>query len=332
MRGSERWALSLGLVLGTGCAAWPPGAGASDPGTDGEVAAEAPPPDERDAPVAAPGDVSTSPARAVAGGPEDGDASPESNAAVTAPDPADEDRPREVAVEAPEAEPPLPWLARGGPARVLIVGDSMAATDFGRALGRHLEEHADVSVQRRGKSSTGLARPDYFDWFEEGERLTQRFRPDLVVIVIGGNDGQDLRPKTEGRWVHWRSDGWPQAYRDRTHAFLDAMAHPKRRFVWIELPAMAHRRLEHKLKTIRAVQSEALGTRDDVLAEIPGRPCFYDGDRFLETVPEGPDAGAPMRQDDGIHFTVAGARHYAACVGPAIATFLPPRPLSDDAS
>jgi len=195
-----------------------------------------------------------------------------------------------------------------------------------------VERNAHAEVFRRGKSSSGLARPDFFDWFREGARLVDRFGPDLVVVVIGGNDGQDLRPKTEGRWVHWRSEGWAEAYRERTHRFLDAMSGSQRRFVWVELPAMAHRHLEHKLETIRAVQSEALAERDDVVAEVSGRPCFYDEDRLLDRVPTGPDAGAPMRQDDGIHFTVAGARHYAACVGPAVEVFLPPEAGADDAS
>jgi hypothetical protein len=239
----------------------------------------------------------------------------------------------ETRAEAPEPETPAyPWLDAGRPARVLLVGDSMIATDFGRELEAYLSAHADVVTHRRGRSSSGLARPDYFDWFELGAALAKRFRPDVVVVVIGGNDGQDLRPKAEGRWIHWRSDRWADGYRARTHRFLDAMAAPGRRFAWIELPAMAHRRLEGKLETIRAVQAEALAERDDVLAEIPGAPCFYDADRLLRTVPDGPDAGAPMRLDDGIHFTVAGARHYAACVGPVLQDFLPPKPPSEDAS
>lgn len=237
------------------------------------------------------------------------------------------------ALLAPPPEPPAhPWLGAGRPARVLIVGDSMAATDFGRELASELERRADVEVSRRGRSSSGLARPDFFDWFEEGARLVKRHRPDLVVVVIGGNDGQDLRPKTEGRWVHWRSERWAEAYQARTNAFLDRMASKDRRFVWIELPAMEHRRLEGKLKTIRAVQAEALAARDDVLAQVPGRPCFYDGPSLLRTVPTGPDAGAPMRLDDGIHFTVPGARHYAACVAPAIEAFLPPKPAAGDST
>lgn len=243
-----------------------------------------------------------------------------------------ESPPAELAASTAAAAPAHPWLDAGRPARVLLVGDSMIATDFGRELEAHLREHADVVTYRRGRSSSGLARPDYFDWFELGAQLARRFRPDVVVVVLGGNDGQDLRPKTEGRWVHWRSDGWAEAYQARLHRFLDGMAGPGRRFAWIELPAMAHRGLENKLKTIRRVQSEALAQRDDLLAEIRGRPCFYAKDRLLESVPDGPDAGAPLRLEDGIHFTVAGARHYAACVGPVLRRHLPPKPPADDAS
>ncbi len=221
-------------------------------------------------------------------------------------------------------EPATPWSGQDGPVHVLIIGDSMAATDFGRELGRWLKTESNVVIRRRGKSSSGLARPDFFDWFEEGKRLVKLHDPDLVVVIIGGNDGQDLRPKTEGRWVHWRSDAWPSAYQERLNRFLDAMAARDRRFAWLRLPAMEHRRLEGKLELIRAVQSDVVVGRSDVLEEVVVTDCFYGpAGRMYRFVPEGPDAGQRLRLDDGIHFTRAGARHFAGCVGPELVRFLP---------
>ena len=218
---------------------------------------------------------------------------------------------------------PLP-----APERVLVLGDSMIVTELGRDLARRFQRSYGAQVVRRGKSSTGLARPDFFDWFREGARLARKIQPDVVLVIVGGNDGQDLLdPEGRGR-VRWRSEDWPARYAERVHRFLDAMAAPGRHVVWVELPAMEHRRLEGKLRLIRRVQSEALADRTDVALQVDHRRCFYDGcGQMLTEVPAGPGRGRPIRQEDGIHLTLAGARYVARCVFPEIsALFRAERP------
>jgi hypothetical protein len=211
---------------------------------------------------------------------------------------------------------------------VLVLGDSMIVTELGRDLARRFQRSYGAQVVRRGKSSTGLARPDFFDWFREGARLARKIQPDVVLVIVGGNDGQDLLdPEGRGR-VRWRSEDWPARYAERVHRFLDAMAAPGRHVVWVELPAMEHRRLEGKLRLIRRVQSEALADRTDVALRVDHRRCFYDSSgQMLTEVPAGPGRGRPIRQEDGIHLTRAGARYVARCVFPEIsALFRAERP------
>ena len=63
----------------------------------------------------------------------------------------------------------LPGSARAdrygpqGGTRVLVIGDSMIAGGFGLYLARALGEDRGYDVTRRGKSSSGLARPDFFN-------------------------------------------------------------------------------------------------------------------------------------------------------------------------
>jgi hypothetical protein len=68
-----------------------------------------------------------------------------------------------AAVEAP----PLRRRAPGG-CKVLILGDSKIATDLGAALQAELARRPELVVARRGKSATGLSRPDFFDWWGRG--------------------------------------------------------------------------------------------------------------------------------------------------------------------
>ncbi|MFP2902818.1 hypothetical protein [Corallococcus sp. 4LFB] len=73
---------------------------------------------------------------------------------------------------------------------VLLLGDSLIATGFGEYLQNQLAAHPRIRCERRAKSSTGLARPDFFDWLEVGQQEVRQHQPDVVVVILGGNDGQ----------------------------------------------------------------------------------------------------------------------------------------------
>lgn len=249
-------------------------------------------------------------------------AAPELVRAPVAPPP---EAPPKVAPEPqPPVGPPQPvFPVRAPPYRVLILGDSMAATDFGRALEKKLDVRTDVEVARRGKSATGLARPDYFDWMAEAEARVKRHDPDLVVVIIGGNDGQDLQPKSKKskvRRVFWKSDAWDDAYAERLVAFCLTLLEDHRRIVWLELPVMDHRSLEKKLTRIRQVQRDALGSLIPRVAYVETRPHFLDAKgRILRKVSvDGYRSAQVLRQDDGIHFTVPGSRYFADKVAPDV--------------
>ena len=64
--------------------------------------------------------------------------------------------------------------------RVVVIGDSLAT-----GLGVYLERATKpslVRVSRQGRISTGLARPDYFDWPAALTEIVNKFRPDLIVV------------------------------------------------------------------------------------------------------------------------------------------------------
>lgn len=204
--------------------------------------------------------------------------------------------------------------------RVLIIGDSMAATDFGVALERRLDAHPKVDCRRFGKSATGLARPDFYDWTKQAQRLVKRHDPDLVVVIMGGNDGQDLvNVRGKGR-VRYRSSAWEPEYERRLYHFGELLAGEGRRVLWLELPAMARSRFEAKLRQIRRLQEEtaALIARNRYLRT---RDYFYDlQGRLRKYVPVRGKKSSPkkrrvlMRQEDGIHFSLPGAVYFARSV------------------
>ncbi|MEZ4269846.1 MAG: DUF459 domain-containing protein, partial [Myxococcota bacterium] len=77
------------------------------------------------------------------------------------------------------------------PMEVLLLGDSNIYGALGKEIQRALPA-VGFHVVRRGKPTSGLARPDFFDWFDTARELIGRYRPDVVIVMLGGNDGQRL--------------------------------------------------------------------------------------------------------------------------------------------
>lgn len=209
------------------------------------------------------------------------------------------------------------------PRTVLILGDSLAATGFGALLEEKLDAHPDVVCYRKAKSASGLARPDFYDWFDQGARQVEFRKPDLVVVVMGGNDGQDLPAWKGSSRVNWDTPGWPSAYRARVDDFLGKITTPVEggdaaNVLWLGLPKMGMRSLEKKLVLIRQIHQEA------VAALGPGA-VYLDTTQFLvdengELIVSAPIKGKTreLRAEDGIHFTMSGSEYLADKVYPEI--------------
>lgn len=221
----------------------------------------------------------------------------------------------------PAASPAPPVAARSH--TVLLLGDSLIATGFGEYLQARLEAHPNIRTARRAKSSTGLARPDFFDWMTVGQQEVERHNPDVVVVILGGNDGQSMKDLKGGKPIHWGKPEWEQAYRQRLADFVKVLSAPGRKIVWLELPATGRTRFEQKLGLIRGLQREVIASHQDAL-HLDTRPFFTDakGRALVQARVEGFRKPMRLRMEDGVHFTVAGGRYFASKVYPEVLSVL----------
>jgi len=231
----------------------------------------------------------------------------------------------EPAIAAADVDPEPPTPAEPTrPRKVLILGDSLAATGFGALLEKKLDAHPDVECFRKGKSASGLARPDFFDWPGEAKRQIDARDPDLVLVIMGGNDGQDLtkHPKDKaGKRVSWGDeDAWKQSYRVRVDAFLAGIADSERKVLWLGLPKMGLRSLEAKLEIIRAIQKDAVGALADRASYVDTIPFVTDdeGNLLAEARVGKHRKPQQIRAEDRIHFTMSGSEYFADQVYPEV--------------
>lgn len=238
------------------------------------------------------------------------------------PAPAAAAAPQEPAI-APATPEPVPAevaAAPSGPRKVLVLGDSLAATGFGAMLEKKLDEHPDIECFRKAKSATGLARPDFYDWESEAKKAVDQRKPDLVVIIMGGNDGQDLTTKSgKGKRVAWKSDGWNDAYKARVADFLSEISADGRKVLWLGLPRTGTTSFEQKLTTIRDVQSQALADFGEAGVYLDTTPFITTASgELIDSAAVGKRKAQALREEDGIHFTMAGSEFFADKVYPEV--------------
>lgn len=211
-----------------------------------------------------------------------------------------------------------PRSGRADAVRVLLVGDSLIYAGFGPVLHTVLEQQHGCVVERHGKVASGLARPDFYDWFEVGPTTHAAFAPDLVVAMFGGNDRQALyMPGRRGpRWIDYESPKWEGEYRRRINAFADLMAPAHERLVWVGMPQMRSRTLRAHVAYVNRLVRTELSVRTNarfvdiwtVLAEDGKFTEHLEIDGQLERV----------RMNDGVHITRAGGRVLTEFVEPRV--------------
>ena len=211
--------------------------------------------------------------------------------------PGDGDAPTAPQPRAPTAADPL---------RLWIGGDSMAEV-FGRSLEAAAEATGVVDAALHYEMASGLTRPDYYDWPAALADDVEAGDPEVVVVVLGVNDGQGI-VRDDGTPVPEVSDPrWAEEYRRRVGALMDQLRADDRWVVWVAQPPMREPGYAARLATVNRVHAAEAAQRPwvtliDTAAVLGGEDGGY--------TPSRPDAtGAPVevRRGDGIHLTPAGA-------------------------
>ncbi len=213
----------------------------------------------------------------------------------------------------------LPRTAHAKPPRILLLGDSMIAGGFGLFLERALTKHDGCEVQRHGKSSTGLARPDFYDWIEEGAKAYEAFKPDAVVCMFGGNDGQGLYMgrKADPEWIRYEEPGWTPEYRRRVNAFADAVTPNGEYLFWIGMPQMKLDKLHERVKHMNLIYRGEMAIRPNALFVDIWRVLADETGKYADKL-EIAGKRVRVRTGDGVHLTVDGSHFLVSHVRPEI--------------
>ncbi|MBX7169630.1 MAG: DUF459 domain-containing protein [Pyrinomonadaceae bacterium] len=208
--------------------------------------------------------------------------------------------------EAPQPKEPEQPQKLTAPLKFLLVGDSMMLVWFGPALENSLLKFNGVSVVREGVYSTGLNRIDYYDWFTKTDELIAKNKPDVLVIMFGGNDGQGMLDKN-GKPHDFGTESWKEIYHQRVNIYLSRFSPKVKKIYWVGHPITGNESFLNKFQTMNSIyQSECAKFSNAVFISTWER--FSVNGEYRQTIPDDDGLWQIAKSSDGVHVTEFGGK------------------------
>ncbi len=153
---------------------------------------------------------------------------------------------------APDLRPKLPAPTPDKPLKLWVGGDSIAY-EPGIAMTNIAAKTKLFNVTVDSRASTGLTRPDFFNWPQYLDRDIvpigggAGLNPDVMIIMFGGNDAQGIpMPPPVGGYLLGTPE-WQKEYRQRVGDTMDLLKSTKndRLVMWIGAPIMSSKSVQH---------------------------------------------------------------------------------------
>ncbi len=185
--------------------------------------------------------------------------------------------------------------------RVLFAGDSLMES-MGPQMQPALTEHLHWSCRPIGKKSTGLCRPDFYNWPVVLEKNLQEFHPHLVVMWVGTNDNQNVRGVKTGGLL---TDTWKKAYCLKMQEIIHLCRQYRARLIFIGPPAVGKARVDAELKQINQLMQDYCSQQHIPFLNV--RPIFSDKNgSYIQKLRNKNGELVAIRTKDQVHITPAG--------------------------
>ena len=192
-----------------------------------------------------------------------------------------------------------------------IGGDSMAQV-FGSSLETMARQTGLVAPVLDYKISSGLVRPDFYNWPKRIAAEMASLNPDVAVVIFGANDGQGM--KVGGQVYPFGSSGWLKIYHERVAMVMDELLTRGREVYWVGQPIARARYFSDNVRTMNTVYQEEALKRPRV-HYIDSWSLFTNSwGQYSDYLRDDSGAMELMRAADGIHLTRAGGDRLAEVV------------------
>lgn len=191
--------------------------------------------------------------------------------------------------------------------KFLFVGDSVML-DLGTQLQYTLKEKYNITDTKIDyKVSSGLNRIDYYDWYARTRELINDYQPDVIIVLFGGNDTQDINDY-QGKYRAIMTKEWQKAYQERVDKYAELLKFSSVRKVYWVGQSISN-------KSFYLNQFPAMNDIYKKGSKISGRiqfistwETFAEGGQFTPVVADKSGKRGYVKVNDGLHFTAHGAQ------------------------
>ncbi len=219
-----------------------------------------------------------------------------------------------VTTQPPDAPPPTikPIKpTRNHRVRLWIGGDSMAQ-EFGTSMIEKAGDRGTLDASLDYHVSTGLTRPDYFDWPAYLRDKVLPTKPDVLVLMFGANDAQSM--EVDGKPYKVRTPEWQAEYRKRVGLTMDLLSGSGRLVLWVGTPHMRSEEFDERQMILNGIYKEEAAKRPWVHFVDSGPVLAPPGGGYAAYLPGGDGEPKLARASDGIHLSRFGADRLADAV------------------
>ena len=221
-----------------------------------------------------------------------------------------------VAVEEPpaqaNAEPAAPAgktpIQLGENDRVLLIGDSMMQS-LAPHIQRELLARHHIKSINRGKPSSGLRYPDYYNWPEHlATQLEENPDVRLIIVLLGANDPQDTpNPAAPEQKLNFGTPEWETYYRGEIRKILQTAAARGAKTLWIGPPLMKAPKYSKKITYLDGLIADEVEKAQQHYQNTNRLFAKADGS-YTAFLPDERGKPVAVRKGDGIHFTGPGEK------------------------
>ena len=196
-------------------------------------------------------------------------------------------------------------ITGGAPLRLLVTGDSLSGY-----LAPELVDEAAAIAPVMGfvdtHNGTGLTRPDFVDWSIVATQQVAADNPDAVVVIIGGNDFQNMTLPT-GQVLQAGTPEWTREYQRRAEICMRIWVQGgTKRVYWLSMPPARNSSWAYDDGQInvalRAAAADVPGARFlNVLGPVTDHGKYVDYVRWH-------GSWLLIREPDGVHLNADGSR------------------------
>ena len=198
---------------------------------------------------------------------------------------------------------PLRQPTDAKPMTILDVGDSLGE-DLGLGLGYTMGTNPLVRIVQAAHGDSGLARPDYYNWPAVLEADLIEYHPQVVTILIGGNDSQNFL--VNGEVVVFGTAQWHTIYSDRVALMMRETLKAGAKMLWVGLPIMRDPAFAASMQMLNAIYKAQAALHPGVTF-MPTWSLFSNAQgRYSAYLTNSSGQTVLARDSDGIHIAPPG--------------------------